>query len=154
MNSYRLHLRFLFLRICPYYITAGPRDSQTLSDNVSGKLSQAFLSIVVVKWKKTVKSPLQALFTLAWIFLAARKKILASLNTLDVSWWILFKLYLLSVCNLAAEKLEFQLVLNFSLPEKSTQVWIGLHSGSVPECSSRWGLSLQFLPRCWFLSSG
>ena len=32
------------------------------------------------------------------------------------------------MCNLAAEKVELQLVLNFSPREKSTQVWIGLQS--------------------------
>ena len=51
---------------------------------------------------------------------------LASVNTLDISWWILFKFYLLFVCDLTAEKMEFQVVLNFSLREKSTQMWIGL----------------------------
>ena len=54
------------------------------------------------------------------------QKNFTSVKTLDVSWWILFRFYLFSVCDLAVEKLEFQLVLNFSLLEKSTQVWIGL----------------------------
>ena len=41
------------------------------------------------------------------------------------------KFYLLSVCDLAVEKLKFQLVLNFSLLEKSTQVWIGLNGAAT-----------------------
>ncbi len=44
----------------------------------------------------------------------------------NASWWILFKFCLLSVCDLTAEKLEFQLVWNFSLWEKSRLVWTGL----------------------------
>ncbi len=41
----------------------------------------------------------------------------------------LFKCYQFCVCNLSVEKLEFQLVLNFSLREKYPQVWIGHHWG-------------------------
>ena len=68
----------------------------------------------------------KAPFTLAWFFPRSQNFFLASVNTFDVSWWIFFKSYLFSVCDLAAEKVEFQLVLNFSPREKSTQVWIGL----------------------------
>ncbi len=67
----------------------------------------------------------EALFTLEWIFLAARKssrKFLASVNTLDGFWQNKSQILFFSVCDLAVEKLDFQLVLIFSLREKCPQV--------------------------------
>ena len=62
----------------------------------------------------------EALFTLG-VFSRCKK----NPRKCEYTWCPLFKCHLFSVCHLTVEKLEFQLVLNFLLREKSPQVWIG-----------------------------
>ena len=64
----------------------------------------------------------QALFTLALIFLAHFWQVWTHLISI-------IQMPMVFVCDLSAEKLQFQLVLNFSLREKYPQVWIGHHWG-------------------------